>query len=135
MANLRRGDALADALVDRLEFFILLAHPADDAGRTDRRRAEQIAQRLRGPVLGNELLDVQVDRRRLDALAVLRRRDHARGECRLRHASASFATVDRGLMFGHQQRALRKIEHLTLLTEIAEFGPRGKRQCSQRQAV
>ena len=47
MANLRRGDALADALVDRLEFFILLAHPADDAGRTDRRRAEQIAQRLR----------------------------------------------------------------------------------------
>ena len=123
MANLRRGDALADALVDRLEFFILLAHPADDAGRTDRRRAEQIAQRLRGPVLGNELLDVQIDRRRPDALAVLRRRDHARGEYRLRHASASCATVDRGLMFGHQQRALGKIEHLTLFDRNRRIRP------------
>ena len=53
--------------------------PTTLAGQTER-RAEQIAQRLRGPILGDELLDVQIDRRRLDALAILRRRDHAFGE-------------------------------------------------------
>ena len=81
----------------------------------DQRRAEQIAQRLRGPVLGDELLDVEIDRRRLDALAILHRRDHAIGKRRLRLAPAMVAAVDRGLMFRDREQALGKIEHLALL--------------------
>ncbi len=65
-ANLGLGHALADGLVDLAQLFRLLFHPTDDAGRTDQRRAEQIAQRLRGAILGDELLDVEIDRRRLE---------------------------------------------------------------------
>src|SRR5208283_1566681 len=43
------------------------------------------------------------------------RRDHAIGKRRLGHATAIFAAVNRGLMFGDQERALGKIEHLALL--------------------
>lgn len=93
----------------------LLADPGDDAGRTDQRGAEQIAQRLRGPVLGDELLDIEIDRRRLDALAILHRRDHAIGKPRPGLAPAIFAAVDRGLMFRDHERALGKIEHLAFL--------------------
>ena len=115
MANLLAGDALADPRVDRRQLFRLLAHPGDDARRTDPRRAEYVAHRLRGPILGDQLLDVHVDRRRLEALAILRRRDHAFGKRRLRHPSAIRAAVSRSLMLRHQQQALGKIEHLALL--------------------
>ena len=53
----------------------LLFHPSPDAGRTDQRRAEQVAQRLRGAIFGDELLDVEMDGRGLDALALLGWRD------------------------------------------------------------
>jgi hypothetical protein len=76
MANLRLGHALADALVNLSQFLRLLSHPGDDAGRTDQRRADEIAQRLRGPVFGDELLDIEIDRRRLEALAICVRRNH-----------------------------------------------------------
>ena len=76
MANPGLGDALADGLVDLAQLSRLLAHPGDEAGRTDPRRAEQIAQRLRGAILGDQLLDVEIDRRGLDALAILGRRNH-----------------------------------------------------------
>src|ERR1700691_1964382 len=115
MANLLAGDALADPLVDRRQLFRLLAHPGDDARRTDPRRAEYVAHRLRGPILGDQLLDVQIDRRRLEALAILRRRDHAFGKRRPGHAPAMLAAVGRSLMLRHQQQALGKIEHLALL--------------------
>src|SRR5271169_904116 len=115
MANLLAGDALADPLVDRRQFFRLLAHPGDDARRTDPRRAEYVAHRLRGPILGDQLLDVQIDRRRLEALAILRRRDHAFGKRRPGHTPAMLAAVGRSLMLRHQQQALGKIEHLALL--------------------
>ncbi len=115
MADLRLGYALADERVDLPQLLRLLSDPGDDAGRTDQRRAEEFAQRLRGPILGDELLDVEVDRRRLDALAILGGRDHAVGKRRLGHAAAIFAAVNRGLMFGDQERALGKIEHLAVL--------------------
>ena len=115
MANSGLGDAFADGLIDIAQRLRFLSHPSDDAGRTDQRRAEQIAQRSRGSILGDQLLDVQIDRRRLDALAILGRRDHAFGKRRLGHASAMQATVDRGPMFRDQQRALGDIEHLALL--------------------
>ena len=86
MANLLAGDALADPLVDRRQLFRLLAHPGDDAGRTDptaRRTCRSSPARSdpRGSTAGRS-----VDRRRLEALAILRRRDHAFGKRRLRHA-------------------------------------------------
>ena len=61
------------------------------------------------------MLDIEIDRRRLEALAILGGRDHAFGKRRLRHASAMRAAVDRGLMFRDQERALGKVEHLALL--------------------
>src|SRR5208282_4218132 len=114
-ANLGLGHAFADGLVDFAQFARLLAHPGDDAGRTDQRRAEQIVQRLRDPILGDELMDVEINRRRLDTLAILGRRDHAIGKLGLRHAPALRAMIDRSLMFRDQQRTLGKIEHLAFL--------------------
>src|SRR5208337_3072520 len=121
MANLRLGHALADELVDLLQLLRLLSDPGDDAGRTDQRRAEEFAQRLRGPILRDELLDIEINRRRLDALAILGGRDHAIRKRRLGHASAMFAAVDRGLMFGDEERALGKIEHLALLNVLGRL--------------
>src|SRR5271155_5757540 len=134
MADLLAGDALADPLVDRRQLFRLLAPRGDAAGRTDPRRAENVAHRLRGPILGDHLLDVHVDRRRLEALAILRRRDHAFGKRRLRHPSAMRAAMDRGLMFGHQQQALGKVEHLPPSTAMLEFGSSGEQQRSHARA-
>ena len=112
-----------------LQLLRLLSDPGDDAGRTDQRRAEEIAQRLRGPILGDELLDIKIDRRRLDALAILGGRDHAVGKRRLGHAAAIFAAVNRGLMFGDHERALGKIEHLALLD------PRGPPRIERQTAM
>ena len=61
MANCGLGDALADGLVDGAQLSRLPAHPGDDAGRADRRRAEQIAQSLRDAILGDQLLDIEID--------------------------------------------------------------------------
>jgi hypothetical protein len=124
MANLRLGHARADALVDLRQVLRLLSHPGGDAGRTEPGRAEQVAQRLRGPILGDELLDIEIDRRRLEALAILDGRDHAFGKRRLRHASAMRAAVNRGPMFRDQERALGKVEHLALLDPYRRLRPK-----------
>ena len=115
MANRGLGHALADGLVDRAQLFAPSCPPRR-RGWPDRspRRAEQIAQRLRDAILGDQLLDIEIDRRRLDALAILGRRDDALGKSRLRHASAMRATVNRGLMFGDHERALGNVENLPL---------------------
>ena len=63
MANLHFGHALADTRIDLPQVFSLLSNPGHDAGRADQRRAEKIAQSLRGPILGYELLDIEIDRR------------------------------------------------------------------------
>ena len=89
MANRSLGHTLADGLVGWTQFSRLLAHPSDDAGRTDRRSSEQIAQGLCEAILGNQLLDIEIDRRRPDALAILCRRDDARRKSSLRHTSAT----------------------------------------------
>jgi len=115
MAHLHFGHALADARMDLPQVFPLLSNPGHDAGRADQRRAENIAQSLRGPILGNELLDIEIDRRGLDALAILSGRDHALGKRRLRLAAAMRAEVDRRLMLRNHERTLGKVEHLALL--------------------
>ena len=70
MANPRLGHPDADERVDLPQRLRLLSHPGDDAGRTDERRAEEIAERLGSPILGQKLLDIEIDRRRPEALAI-----------------------------------------------------------------
>ena len=109
MANSSLGHALANGLVDLAQLSRLLSYPSDE---TDQRRAEQIIPRLRRAVLGNELLDVEIDRRGLDALAILGRRDHALGKSRSRFAATVRAAMDRSAVFGHLDHALGKVQHL-----------------------
>src|SRR5260221_11343766 len=115
MPDLHFGHALADARIDLPQVFSLVSNPGHDAGRADQRRAEKIAQSLRGPILGNELLDIEIDGGGLDGLAILSGRDHSLGKRRLRLAAAMRAAVDRGLMLRNHERALGKVEHLALL--------------------
>ena len=115
MTNRGPSHTLANRLIDRGKLPRLPGHPGHDAGRTDRHGGEQIAQGLRDAILGDQLLDIEIDRRRPDALAVLGRRDDAVGKRRLRHALAMRATVDRGLMLSHHERALGNVENLPLL--------------------
>src|SRR6266403_3777632 len=115
MAHLHFGHAVADARIDLPQVFSLVSNPGHDAGRADQRRVEKIAQSLRGPIFGNELLDIEIDRRGPDALAILSGRNHSLGKRRLRLAAAMWAAVDRGLMFRNNERALGTVEHLALL--------------------
>ena len=110
----RRGcDAFANGTIDRRQRFRLAANPTGH-GRAAGRRPEQVLQDLRGSFFGHELLSVEVDARRLDALAILGRRNHAFGEGGARASAASRAVVDRRAVLGHDQRLLRKIENLAL---------------------
>ena len=114
-AHRRRRDAGADAAPDRLQRLGLAANPARHARPAGRRRPEQVLQDLRGPFFGHELLGVEIDRRRLEAFAVLGRRNRPLGEGGAGAPPAGRAVVDRRAVLGHDQRLLRKIEDLTLL--------------------
>ena len=102
------------------------ALPFTQAGRAEIRRAEQVVQRLGDPVLGDQLLGVEVDRRRSDPLAVLGRRSDARGKLGFRLEAAGRAAIDRGLVFGDLDQLLGQIEHLPLLRpRLHRRGERG----------
>ncbi len=97
------------------EFLGLPLAPGDDAVGTKPRRAEQVGHRLRHSVLGNELLHIEIDRRRPHARAILSRRDHPLRETRRGLAAAAGAAIDHRLMFGDLQSRLGQIKHLPLL--------------------
>src|SRR5208283_4700748 len=88
MANLRLRHALADESIDLPQLLRLLSDPGDDVGRTRSaaRRSDRSAPARPDP--RDELLDVEVDRHRLDALAILGGRRHATGKRRPGHAPA-----------------------------------------------
>ena len=115
MAHASSRHERGDVRRDSLELLGLSFAPGDDAGRTKPRRADEVGHRLRDPVLGNELLHIEIDRRRSDARAILSRRDHRLRETRRGLAAAVGATIDHRLMFGDFQSRLGRIEHLTLL--------------------
>jgi hypothetical protein len=71
-------------------------------------------QRLRNPIFGHELLLVDIDCGRLEALAILRRRDDALRKRGPRIEPAMGAAVDRNAMFGDFQQAVGQFKHLTL---------------------
>jgi len=114
-AHRHRRDAFANAAVDRRQRLGLAANPTGHARAAGRRRPEQVSQDLRDPFFGHELLGVEIDARRLDALAILGRRNHAFGEVGPRASAASRAVVDRCAVLGHDQRLLGKIENLAPL--------------------
>ena len=79
-ANRRRRRKGGDVRRHRRERRSLAAHPIRHAVRAQTQRSEKIMHRFGGPILGNELMDVEINRRRSNALAVLRRRGDARGK-------------------------------------------------------
>src|SRR4051794_5798420 len=83
------------------------------AGRAKAGGGEQIGHSLADPVLGDQLLDVEIDRGRSQARTVLHVRRHRVWERLLRHAAAMVAAVDRGAVLGALQAWLWQVEHLT----------------------
>ena len=113
---------------------------------------EQIGERLGEPVLGDELLHVEIDRRRPQALAIWRRRAHPGRERRPRLAAAMDAGVDHGLVLRHLDPPLGEVEHLASLRaglhrsrersaavtarlRLAPNNPVGRRRPAQRVAL
>ena len=84
-------------------------HPSRESAGAEIGRAEQVVHPLGDPVLGNELLDVEIDRRRANAPAILRRRCEAWGKLGLAsrsrrpHGDRSRA----GLVFGDLDEPFR----------------------------
>ncbi len=93
----------------------LVLHPSCEASGAQIKRSEHIVHRLGDPVLGDQLLDVEIDRRRPDALAVLGRRGDAGGKLSLGLQTASRTAIDQGLVLGDLDQPLGQIEHLPLL--------------------
>ncbi len=112
MADLGFSHPPLDGAIDAVQMRSLLARPGGQARRTDMGRADEVRKRLRRPVLRQKLLDVEIDRRRPDAFAILRRRDHPVGKLGPRHAPAMRAGVNHGLVLGHLDQPLGQVEHL-----------------------
>ena len=115
MAHASSRHERGDLRRDSLEFLGLPLAPGDDAVGTKPRRAEQVGHRLRHPVLGKELLHIEINCRRSHARAILSRRRHPLGERRRGLAAAVRAAINHRLMFGDHQPRLGRIEHLPLL--------------------
>ena len=60
-------------------------------------------------------MDVEINRRRSNALAVLRRRGDARGKLGLRLPAARRTAIERALVFGDLDQPLGQVEHLSSL--------------------
>ena len=111
-ANRRRRRKGGDVRRHRRERRSLAAHPIGHAVRAQTQRSEKIMHRFGDPILRDQLMDVEIDRRRSNALAVLRRRGDARGKLGFRLSAAPRAAIDRGLVFGDLDQPLGQIEHL-----------------------
>ena len=117
----------------RAQRFGLAANPTGHARPARRRRPEQVLQDLRGSLFWHELLSVEIDGRRLDALAVLSRRNDAFGKDGAGTPAAGRAGVDRRAVLGHDQRLLGKIEDLALL--LADLRVRQKPRLAMRASL
>ena len=115
MAHLRCHDLSGDVRHHRRLRLGGFRRPGDHAGGAEAGGGEQIGHSLADPVLGDQLLDVEIDRGRSQARTVLHVRRHRVRERRLRHAATMVAAVDRGAVFGDLQAWLRQIEHLAAL--------------------
>jgi hypothetical protein len=111
--HLGRGDVVPHPLQEAAES---PGGAGGDAGhRSGRQRdAEQLGQRLRGALLGQELPGVQVDDDRGDPRPVLHRGFRARRRCALGAVPAGAFPLDQ-LMVGHRDRDFRQVEDLAAL--------------------
>jgi hypothetical protein len=91
---------------DSLKFLALPFAPGDDAVPAKRRCAEQVGHRLGDPILGNEWLNVERDRHRSHARAMLSRRGQPFGERRRGLVATVRAAINHRLMFGDVQSRL-----------------------------
>ena len=92
--------------------------PVGHAGRAQTGRTEEVAQELADPIFRDQLLNIAVDRRRPNALAVLHVRGHAIGKGGRRRGSAMGTTINRCLMLGDLQARRGHVEHLTFLRPL-----------------
>ncbi len=114
-AHPRRGGERADPPGDRRKRAGLSPHPVHHARGSDGRNAEEVGERLRRPVLGDQLLRMQIDGRRAQTLAILRRRLHACGKGRPRAPAAAGAGIDGPPMLGDFDPLRRQVEDLARL--------------------
>jgi len=89
-------------------------NPGGDTGAAGRSGSEQILRDFGDPFFRRQLLDVAIDRRRPQPVAVLRRRHDDGRKGRPRSTSAVRAVVDGGAMFAHFDDPFGKIEHFRL---------------------
>ena len=82
------------------------------ATRCTSRHIVQIRRGLRDPLFRHELLGIEINRRRSDALAILRWRDDAFGEGRSRLTATSRAAMRRRAMFGHFDQTRGRVKDL-----------------------
>ena len=111
-AHARRGQERADPPGDRRKRAGLSSHPVHHAGRSDGRNAEEVGERLSRPLLGDQLLQMEINGRRAQPLAILRRRLDAIGKGRPRAPAAAGAGVDEPSALGDFDQRLRQVEDL-----------------------
>jgi hypothetical protein len=70
----RLGNQGGDMRGDRRQFFGFLLASGDDAGWTQTPGTKQVFHNVADAIFGNQLLRIQIDRRRLDARPVLNMR-------------------------------------------------------------
>ena len=134
MPHRRRGQPRRDLRHNGRPCFGFPFAPGRDAGRAQQRGAKQIVHDLADAVLGDQVLRVEIDRRRPDARAVLHMRRHLVRERRAGHTMAARAGVDPRLVLGHLQPGLRHLEHCRASTRVAMAAVRPAWQCPHRVA-
>src|SRR5664279_3370571 len=111
-AHFGLSDPCADSVIDGFKRPGLAANPCRHARSASCRGVEQILKDLRDPFFRHELLGVEINRRRSDTFAILRRRGDPCGEGRSRLAATVRTTMYRRAMLGHFNQPLGKVEDL-----------------------
>jgi hypothetical protein len=132
-AHRRRRDEPADAAIGLSQCFGLAANPRGHARAAATVAPDRSAKTCAVLSSGASWLSVEIDARRPEPLAILGRRNDALGEVGARALAASRAAVDRRAALGHDERLLRKIEHLALL--LADLRIRGKPRLAMRASL
>jgi hypothetical protein len=112
-AHARRGHERPDPRGNGSQGLRLSPHPVHDARRAEAIRAKEVDERLSRPLLGDQLLRVEIDGRRAQALAILGGRVDPFGKGRRRPTAAAGAGVDEPLMLDDLDQPRRQVEHLT----------------------
>jgi hypothetical protein len=122
-AHGRGGDEHADPPGDWRQGVGFSPHPVHHTCRAGARDADEVGERLSRPVLGDQLLQMEIDSRRAQPLAILGGRLHAFGKGRPRAPAAAGAGVDKPLMLGDFDQLRRQVEDLPRLRFLRHRKP------------